>query len=104
LLVREASKHDMRHNGELSLHSFEKMRVIVTVYSRPPAADAVDNFPAVMQNDARSVRRSHSHCPRSSFHLGVRQPDMIQPFIKPAGFAHHNSVHEGCIDATSACG
>src|ERR1700683_207563 len=66
----------MRHLLQLAAHARANVRVIVAVAGAPPRGNAVDEFPAVAEHDARSEGALDAERRGRGFHLGIGQPHM----------------------------
>ena len=95
-LMRQPAEHHMRHLLELLGHRVPYVRLVIAVAGGPPAGDAVDQFAAVGQHDARALRAHHRQRRRCGLHLGIGQPDVLEAgripvgrFVFFAGIARH---------------
>jgi hypothetical protein len=69
LLMGKSAKHDMRHDGELTLDGGAQMGVVVAVTGRPPRRDAVDELAAIGKHDAAALRANDRQRRARGLHL-----------------------------------
>src|ERR1700683_3944608 len=90
----------MRHSLQLAAHGRANVRVIVAVAGAPPRGDAVDEFPAVAEYDARSEGALDAERRGRGFHLGIGQPHM-RGIRHSRTMASFSAASSGAIAASS---
>ena len=97
--MRQAAEHDMWQGIDLRMQGLHQLRVAVAVDRAPPGGHAVDQRPAVGQNQAHAfaaddrVDRIRIRCRR------IRMPDMAQILRGPVGRSAHQSstISNSCV-------
>ena len=79
------AEHHMRQGFKLPCHRLADMRVVVSMCRRPPGCDTVDKLTPVRHDEAAALRACNGGGQGSILHLGVGQPDMVEPFGQPDG-------------------